>query len=326
MEQLDLNMDPKQQYRAFAEGEASLPLFLRPWWLDVTSGPDSWNVVLVLKGTEIHAALPFVDRRKMGFRTLSQPPMTPFLGPWLRDTNATVAKTYDRQKELMTALIEGLPPHHHYAQTWAVKITNWLPFFWQRFHQTTLYTYILRGIGDEDAVWKGLKANIKTDVRKAQGRFGIVVEHNASMEDFLALNKRTFARQGMVPPYTDSYLHGIDAACTARACRRIFIARDQEGRAHAGAYVVWDANSAYYLMGGGDPDLRNSGATSLCMWEAICFAATVSQNFDFEGSMIEPIERFFRAFGAEQVPYFKVEKTNSRLYAVIKKLRSLVRR
>ena len=35
--------------------------------------------------------------------------------------------------------------------------------------------------------------------------------------------------------------------------------------------------------------------------------------FDFEGSMIEPVERSFRQFGAKQTPYFSVSKTPSRL-------------
>lgn len=78
-------------------------------------------------------------------------------------------------------------------------------------------------------------------------------------------------------------------------------------------------------MGGGDPALRNSGATSLCMWEAIRFAATVTKSFDFEGSMIEPVERYFRAFGAIQTPYFSVSKTPSRLLSSYQVLRKFLR-
>lgn len=55
--------------------------------------------------------------------------------------------------------------------------------------------------------------------------------------------------------------------------------------------------------------LRNSGATSLLMWEAIKFASTVSKKFDLEGSMLEPVERFFRGFGTVQKPYFTISKT-----------------
>jgi len=48
------------------------------------------------------------------------------------------------------------------------------------------------------------------------------------------------------------------------------------------------------------------------VWHAIKHSATVTKSFDFEGSMIEPIERFFRAFGAIQTPYFAISKTPSK--------------
>ena len=86
----------------------------------------------------------------------------------------------------------------------------------------------------------------------------------------------------------------------------MFFAVDGDSRIHAALYLVRDADYAYYLLGGADPRLRNSGAQLLLFWEAIKLAATLNVKFDFEGSMIEPIERVFRAFGAVQVPYMKV--------------------
>ena len=63
-------------------------------------------------------------------------------------------------------------------------------------------------------------------------------------------------------------------------------------------------------MGGGDPEFRNSGAASLLIWEGIKFAHNHSEIFDFEGSMIESIERFFRGFGAVPRVYYNVTKLN----------------
>jgi hypothetical protein len=59
------------------------------------------------------------------------------------------------------------------------------------------------------------------------------------------------------------------------------------------------------------------------MWEAIKFARSVTRQFNFEGSMIEPVERFFRAFGAVQTPYFQITKTNSRLLRLWQCLKTL---
>ncbi|HUG62595.1 MAG TPA: GNAT family N-acetyltransferase, partial [Methylomirabilota bacterium] len=103
------------------------------------------------------------------------------------------------------------------------------------------------------------------------------------------------------------------AAASARGRCRAMIAEDAAGARHAGALVVWDSTAAYYLLGGGDPELRASGAASLLLWEAIRGAATTSDAFDFCGSMKRPIERFFRSFGARQTPFLEVTKTPARL-------------
>ena len=90
----------------------------------------------------------------------------------------------------------------------------------------------------------------------------------------------------------------------------MFFAVDSRDRVHAASYIAWDDDCAYYLMGGANPTLRSSGAQSLVAWESIRYAATAAKMFDFEGSMIEPIERFFRAFGAEQTPYYVAVKAH----------------
>jgi hypothetical protein len=72
--------------------------------------------------------------------------------------------------------------------------------------------------------------------------------------------------------------------------------------------LVWDRKRAYYLAGGGDPTLRTSGATALLLWKMMQFASGRSAVFDFEGSQIPAVERFFRAFGASQVWYHEISK------------------
>ncbi|NYT64540.1 GNAT family N-acetyltransferase [Alcaligenaceae bacterium] len=289
-----------------------MPIFSQPWWLDAVAG-DSWDVVLIEKGDELVASLPYVSRQRFGFKVLTMPTLTQSLGPWMRPSAAKSARRLAQEKDLLQALYNLLPKHADYRQNWHYERTNWLPLFWLGYEQTTSYTYRINALNDLGRVWDGFDTNIRTDVRKAQDKVGVKVRTDLSIEDFLALNKKVFARQGMALPYSEDVLKRIHQAAIENNSGKFFIAEDEQGRHHAGVYIVWDKNSAYYLFGGGDPELRNSGATSLCMWEAIQFAATVTQSFDFEGSMIEPIERFFRAFGATQTPYFTIMKTNSRV-------------
>jgi hypothetical protein len=306
-------MTNSEKYRQLCSRELSIPLFSKAWWLDATAGRGNWDVVLVESGGQIAASMPYIVRHKLGRIGLGQPSLTQYLGPWLRETGAKQANRLSRQKDLMQELISSLPSYDHFTQNWHHSQGNWLPFYWAGFEQTTRYTYRLPDLTNVEGLWSGLKENIRSDIRKAKNRFGVEVRTDCSIDEFIQLNAKTFARQGMVPPNTPDFLKRLDSACMEREARRIFIAKDQEGRQHAGIYIVWDVNSAYYLMSGGDPELRNSGATSLCLWEAIKYASTVTRSFDFEGSMIEPIERFFRAFGAEQTPYFTLTHTPSRL-------------
>ena len=318
-------MTPKESYRGLCTQQPSIPIFSRDWWLDAVAGAENWDVGVIERGDKIVAALPYVIRKHRGFTLLTQPPLTQTLGPWLRESGAKYAKRLGQEKDLLEALIAALPNYHHFSQNWHHAQTNWLPFYWQGFSQTTRYTYRLPDLTNEKVLWAGFQENIRGDIRKAQNRCQLQVRTDITVDDFLRLNQQVFERQGKGLPYSMDLVRRLDRACHDRNARRIFIAEDEKGQQHAGVYLIWDENSAYYLMGGGDPALRNSGATSLCMWEAIRFAATVTKSFDFEGSMIEPVERFFRAFGAIQTLYFSVSKTPSRLLKSYQVLRKFLR-
>ena len=284
-------------------------IFQKPFWLD-TIAPNKWNVVEVKKGEEVEARMPYVLRRgPLGLKMITMPPLTQTLGPWFAPHEAKYVKELSRQHDLMASLIEQLPSFDYFSQKFHYSITNWLPFYWRGFNQTTRYTYVIEDLSDLNAVWRETRENIRTDVRKAQRQ--LVVRSDLGLDVLLDLNEKTFKRQGLPVPYSRELIARLDHACNEHNCRKMFFAKDAQGRVHAAVFIVWDEQAAYYLMGGADPELRNSGATSLLLWEAIRFAATVTRTFDFEGSMIKSVERFFRAFGAKQKPYFQVTKVNS---------------
>jgi len=300
----------KERYRRHCAEEPSIPLFSRDWWLDAVCD-GSWDAVLVEKGKRVMASMPiFVEKRK-GFTYLTQPALTQTMGPWIRATDAKYATRLGNEKDLLTGLIDALPDHDSFNQRWHYSRTNWLPFYWRGFSQTTLFTYVVKDLQDADIIWDNIDSRVRGDIRKAENRFNLAVRDDLDVDEFIALNESVFSRQGLQLPYSPKLVRRIDDACREREARKIWVAEDDKGEKHAAIYVVWDENSAYYLMGGGNPKLRTSGATSLLLWEAIKHAATVTQRFDFEGSMSEPIERFFRGFGATQIPYYNITRTSS---------------
>ncbi|ABU56887.1 GNAT family N-acetyltransferase [Roseiflexus castenholzii] len=295
-------------------------IFHQAWWLDAVA-PNSWGEITVEQGGKIQARLPYVIKQKYGLKIITMPPLTPFLGPWIRNAKGKYVNRLSVEKELIGELFERIPQFDLFLQNFHHSVTNWQPLYWKEFQQTTHYTYLIPDLTNLDKVWENLKESARREIRKATYRFNLMVRTDLNIDDFLDLHIRTFRRQGKELPYPVSLVQRLDETCLKYNTRKIFIAEDVQGRRHAGVYIVWDEDSAYYLMGGGDPELRSSGATSLCMWEAIKFASTVTKSFDFEGSMIEPIERFFRSFGAYQTPYFQVMKYNSlplKIYADVR--------
>jgi hypothetical protein len=281
------------------------PIFHQPWWLDAVS-PGRWDAVTVERGGEIVARLPFVVRGSRRIRMLTQPRATPFLGPWVaRSPDAKYAKALSDQTQLEAELESQLPPAVMFRQSFAPAMINALPFIWAGYRAQVAYTNRLEDLGSEQALWDGLSGNIRREIRKARKR--VVVREDLGLDDFFEVWHETLTRQGRPAPNRDR-LARIDAACEARDARVRLFACDGADRVHAVAYVVWDAEAAYYLFGGSRPELRTSGAASLVLWEAIMRARRVTRVFDFEGSMLAPVDRFFRAFGGRQVPYLHVSR------------------
>jgi hypothetical protein len=302
---------PKLQYINFCSTEGSIPIFSKHWWLDAVCGKDSWDVALVEKGGSIMASMPYLITENKRSRYIRMPLLTQTLGPYIvYPENQKYEKRIAFEKEVMTGLINQLPAFDHFSQRFHYSTTNWLPFYWSGFHQTTRYTYVIDLVDDLDSIFSNFGSNIKSDIRKAKKI--VHIKESDDVAAFYNLIKSTFGKQGKEMPYSIDLLKTIDQTCAQKNCRKLFIAYDKDEVAHAGAYIIFDQNSAYYLIGGRNTELKNSGATSLVLWHAIQFASTVTDKFDFEGSMLEPVERFFRAFGAQQVPYFSITKTNSR--------------
>ena len=282
-------------------------IFEQPWWLEAVA-PGEWAEAIVEKDGIIQARMPYFKAKTLGFPILSMPEYTQTLGYWIEETGAKNARKYAREKELLNALFEQLPKGVNIDLAMDHKCSYLFPFAWKGCRLSVAYSYRLEDLHDQDSLWNGLADNIRREIRKAEKI--LIVEDNHPIEDLIVLQNKTFRRQGRPDRDNGEVLKRLDTVLQEKKARRLLCAVDQEKRIHAASYFVFDETCCYYLVGGGDPELRTSGASSLLMWEGIKFASTVSNSFDFEGSMIEPIERFFRAFGGVPTPYWRVTKLN----------------
>lgn len=297
----------KDKYHQLCSTEKSIPIFSRDWWLDTVCGKDRWDILLVEEKGKIMAAMPlYIPQRNI----ISMPSCTQTMGPWFApesgDTKYT--KALGRRQALCKQLLENLKPYPHFLQNFHYNITDWLPFYWEGYQQTTRYTYLLKGIQDADALRENMSPNIRRNITKAKDKYHITVKKGIPIEEFLKVQAQTFERQHTTNKEDTEILVKLINVCRERNQGDLWGGYDDQGRLHAAVFIVWQESSAWYLAGGGDPALRESGAHSLILWECIRYVSQFTDVFDFEGSMIPGVERFFREFGAIQTPFFTITK------------------
>jgi hypothetical protein len=54
------------------------------------------------------------------------------------------------------------------------------------------------------------------------------------------------------------------------------------------------------------------------LYKGIEFALTSGRKFDFEGSMLQGVETFYRLLGGKQVSVYRVQKSPSLIYSIIR--------
>lgn len=317
--------ETQERYRTLRDIHDRLPIFSAPWYLDTVAGPDNWDVVMVDGKSGVDGVLPYAIRRTRFGTSLRMPKLTQTLGPWVNIPGDT--KHYRRlsiEKAVMTGLIEQLPRYAVYRQNWAPEVTNWQPFYWHGFKQTTRYTYVLPVQPDEESAWTAIEQKTRKNIRRAEDTHRVTCFSSTATEVLWPLVEQTFNRQDMSVPYSQELFEKVQRAAFDHDQGVNIIATIDDSPV-AGAFFVWDQRKMYYLASGSDRNNRETHALSLVLWEGIKLAVEKGLAFDFEGTMLETVEPHFRSFGALQTPYFQVWGYGSKLARLLSEGRAILR-
>ena len=301
-------MTSKEKYQSYCDSE-SLPVFVQPWYLDVVCGAEHWEVALVERNSKVVGVFPYHLKKRGPYQIILMPMLVKMMGTYISQTFQHYSKRIT--KELMAQL----PPVAEFDQNFHYDITDWLPFYWSGYKQSTLYSYVFEDLSDLEKVYDGIINDYRNNKMKKAEKI-VTVRTDLSLQEFYNIQQMTFTRQGKKFILPFSFIEKLDEALVANASRKIFFALDEAGQIHSVVYLIWDKKTAYYLFAGDDPNLRNSGAGILLIWEVIKYTKNVLglNRFDFQGSMIPGIEKVGRSFGAKAVPYFRIWKEGPMLY------------
>jgi len=300
--------DSLEEWDRFVDDSPQGCIFCRSWWLQ-TVCPDGFQILTLRKGGEIVAGIPMYTHRRLGYKVICMPQLTQTLGVLLAPSaDAKYERKLSREMEILNALIEAIPRFNYFRMEFHGNFTNWLPFYWVGYRQTTMYSYVIPDLTDLDKVFSEFAHSKRKNIKKAESLVSVFADLPA--EEFYSNHVLTLSKQGDQIIYGFDLFKGIHDAAYENGCGKTWYALDGQNNIHAAIFVVFDSKSAYYLISSIDPDFRNSGAATLLVKHAIAYVSQYTSKFDFEGSMIRGVENSFRRFGAIQTPYFSISKGN----------------
>jgi hypothetical protein len=314
-------------YESVLERSRQRSIFAESWWLDTTTGsPDAWrpNLLRDEDGTVL-AAWPLPTRTTSHGLVGHGAPYTPWLGPLLSEREPDVERISD-DVDLLESLATQLEQYAHVEAACMPEFDYWTPLAWHGYSQTTRTTWRIDAGPSEDEARAALRASTRKALSRAE-RQGVTVR-DGTVEELLAAWASTFERQGKAVPNGD-VLERVARLSLERGRGQVLAATGADGELAAAGLFVWDDRLTYSLAHGWIPGPNAAGAPTVLVFSALVAALGRGTGFDFEGSMLQPVEKFVRGFGGSPHAYSVVRRSSpawERHVARKRRIKRLLRR
>ncbi|MCW2956210.1 MAG: hypothetical protein JWO69_1079, partial [Thermoleophilia bacterium] len=288
-------MTNRADYDSFLATARQRTIFAEGWWLDAATGsPEAWrpNLLRDERGS-VRAAWPLVQRSWRSGSIGTGAPYTPFLGPQLPD-RPDDANGVSADVAVLDALGASLDADWaHVEAACAPELDYWTPLAWHGFEQATRTTWRIAATTDIEATRAGLRSERRRNLKAAR-EAGFVVAPG-TVDDLLIACAATFERQQYDGVPGEVVLRRVATAALERGRGDVLVVRTADGALASAGLFVHDDRWTWNLANGHlDVDGGQRGAPTLLQWSAIEQALARGTGFDFEGSMLRPIERFVR--------------------------------
>lgn len=306
-----------EKWNAFVERSPQGYMYHYTWYLDIVC--PNWKAIIVKNSQEWLAVMPLNIQQKWGISYILQPLLTQFLGILFKPQDSKMEKTLSDKKDWVTEIISHIPKK--------VKVFNYnfspyfdypLPFYWCKYQLFTRYNYELDLSIGMDKLLENLHTKTRYQIKKNEKDNNVFIEDSCDIEFFIYTQKKTnrhFLNESIFSTITELYKKGYEQKKST-----LLLAKSQD-KILTGAVFMKDKKSWINLHG----SLKNTQesekrATEILLWKAIQIALeSGATRFDFEGSMIEGVERFYRKFGGKPIPYLNIQKNTIPLLKWIKR-------
>lgn len=260
----------------------------------------------------------YLETKKYGLKFIKLPPYTPHCGLFFTTESKNKASANSFAKEVVTEVCTYFSTLNAALTVLAFpsQIIDLQPFIWSKFKVVPNYTYRI----SLDKSIEDIRANFDPKNRNAI---------NKAVKDGVEVTTNTLPGEKLFAFFTNSLIAAGANVYTAnlsdvfnkfsKHTNSFSQEAWKDGKLIGVVFCVYDKQSCYYLLGGVDKESGIQGVNNLLVQKSIERAKNLGCSiFDFEGSMLKGVEKFFRSFGPELFPYYTVNKANVLIEVVLK--------
>jgi len=271
------------------------------WWRLMGNERRTYGI---LKGRELLAFFQVVTYRRLGQTIVIHPPFSPHCGFTLvrrSENNYTAQTELKRMLRLMADFFADKSNADYVDIAFPPDIIDMQPFIWAGFRVEPKYSYGISTAWDEDILFRNMSSERKKNLRDAE-RAGYELSLNNQPDAVHALIDESLKNTAVKSDsdHLSGILNGNDSW-------RFWTVVSRDGIARAATVIVFDRERSWYVAGGYDHKSGDSLAGTWALWNAILEVKKRGiRHFDFNGSSVQSIEKYFRGFGGELKPRFRV--------------------
>ncbi len=293
-----------EKYVALAKSHGSV--FNSPDWLKLFGK----NLVLIginNANNELIGAFFYSSSVKLGLKYALTPSYTPSIGFVIVNPAQNKSNAITFEKEVHEAISKYFISNNYALVSIAfpVTVTDTQVYFWKKYKVIPNYTYHLSLHQEPDAIFEQFTSERRKSIKKAE-KDQLSIQLCSDYKIVFDLICKTFERKQK--SINEAFVKKILFDFANDKNSFAFVAYDKNTPI-ATTFIIHDQNVAYYLFGGYDSKFKHHGAGPSCMWQSILKAKQLGLKiFDFEGSMLPEVEKYFREFGGEIKPYYTIHR------------------
>lgn len=275
--------------------------FASPAWIDLYAGKNKL-IGIFNDNDELIGTFNIFSFKKYSLTILINPPFAPHINLWYINPAQTPSSVNAFNKQVMQHMADYLigTGAHYIKLNFSGAVVDTQALVWKGFQVSNRFTYVLDLSLTEDELYQNLSPEKKKSLRKAE-KDGVTVSVETDKQVVFDLIRQSLERSGKFS--NEAYIRGIVMDFANASNSLMFTAKDSSGHTIATSFCVYTSGKAYYLFGGFNEAHKHHGAGVSCMWACIRKAREMGLGeFDFEGSMVPEIEKYFREFGGQIRP------------------------